>query len=66
MQPIIEDNFKGIAELTGKLDESMKAKEAERRAFKDKHGIMTQEERDAAMKKQVREAEASAGNAIAQ
>ena len=41
----------------------MKAKEAERRAFKEKHGIMTQEERDAAMKKQVRDAEAATGKA---
>jgi hypothetical protein len=63
VQPIIEDNFKGINELTGKLDETMKAKEAERRAFKEKHGIMTQEERDAAMKKQVRDAEAATGKA---
>jgi hypothetical protein len=61
--PVIKDNFSGINELTTKLEESQKTKEAERRAFKEKHGIMTQEERDAAMKKQVRQAEATAGKA---
>jgi hypothetical protein len=43
------------------LDATQTSKEAERRAFKEKHGIMTQEEREAAMKKQVRDAEAAAG-----
>jgi hypothetical protein len=33
-----------------KLDLSLKAKDNERRTYKEKHGIMTQEEREAAMK----------------
>lgn len=35
-----------------KLDESLKTKDAERKAYKEKHGIMTQEEREAMMKRQ--------------
>jgi hypothetical protein len=38
--------------LLVKLDESLKTKDAERKAYKEKHGIMTQEEREAIMKKQ--------------
>ena len=38
----------------------MKARDIERKQFKEQHGIMTQEERDSAMKRQVREAEAEA------
>ena len=60
IKPIIEDNLKGITELVGKLDETMKARDIERKQFKEQHGIMTQEERDSAMKRQVREAEAQA------
>ncbi len=37
------------------MDETIKSKDAERRAYKDKHGIMTQEEREAAMKNQARQ-----------
>lgn len=33
-----------------KLDESLKQKDNERRIYKEKHGIMTQEEREAMMK----------------
>eukprot|EP01031_Cornospumella_fuschlensis_P038307 gene38307-46550_t len=41
-----------IVELLKKLDESLKTKDAERRAYKEKHGIMTQEEREAMLKNQ--------------
>jgi len=34
------------------LDESLKSKDGERKAYKEKHGIMTQEEREAVMKRQ--------------
>jgi hypothetical protein len=38
--------------LITKLDLSLKSKDAERKAYKDKHGIMTQEEREAMLKRQ--------------
>lgn len=41
-----------LKELLVKLDESLKQKDAERKAYKEKHGIMTQEEREAMLKKQ--------------
>ena len=41
-----------IKELITKLEESLQKRDAERRKYKDQHGIMTQEEREAAMKKQ--------------
>jgi hypothetical protein len=65
--PIVESNYSGISEVLAKLDATLKTKDAERKGFKEKHGIMTQEERDAAMKRQVREAEtqAAAGKAAA-
>jgi prefoldin subunit 2 len=44
--------FLQLKELLVKLDESLKTKDAERKAYKEKHGIMTQEEREAIMKKQ--------------
>jgi hypothetical protein len=37
-----------------KLDQSLKAKDTERKAYKEKHGIMTQEERERMMKNQAR------------
>jgi prefoldin subunit 2 len=65
--PIVESNFVGIAEVLAKLDSTLKTKDEDRKAFKEKHGIMTQEERDSAMKRKVREAEitAAAGKAAA-
>jgi hypothetical protein len=41
-----------LKELLVKLDESLKTKDAQRKAYKEKHGIMTQEERENMMKKQ--------------
>jgi hypothetical protein len=34
-----------------KLDETLKSKDKDRKAFKEKHGIMTQDERNAMMKR---------------
>lgn len=45
-----------LLELIQKLDASLKIKDSERRAYKDKHGIMTQEERDARLKAQAQAA----------
>eukprot|EP01040_Poterioochromonas_malhamensis_P019704 gene19704-23344_t len=50
--PTVSQNFEGIKELLGKLDESLKEKDEERRQYKEKYGIMTQEEREAMMKNQ--------------
>eukprot|EP01031_Cornospumella_fuschlensis_P038188 gene38188-46400_t len=50
--PAVSQNYEGIVELLKKLDESLKTKDAERRAYKEKHGIMTQEEREAMLKNQ--------------
>jgi len=50
--PIVTQNYEGIKDIIGKLDASLKTKDNERRAYKDKHGIMTQEEREAMMKQQ--------------
>jgi hypothetical protein len=41
-----------LKELLAKLDESLKQKDGERKAYKEKHGIMTQEEREAMLKNQ--------------
>mmetsp|Transcript_4620 Transcript_4620/g.5057 ORF Transcript_4620/g.5057 Transcript_4620/m.5057 type:complete len:128 (+) Transcript_4620:78-461(+) len=50
--PAVSQNYEGIKELLVKLDESLKQKDNERRVYKEKHGIMTQEEREAMMKNQ--------------
>ena len=50
--PTVSQNFEGIKELLVKLDESLKQKDEERRQYKEKYGIMTQEEREAMMKNQ--------------
>lgn len=65
--PIVESNFVGIAEVLTKLDGTLKTKDEARKTFKETHGIMTQEERDAGMKRKIREAEiaAAAGKAAA-
>lgn len=44
--PLVNNNFEGIKELITTLDNNLKAKDAERRAYKEKHQIMTQEERE--------------------
>ena len=48
---MVKNNLEGISTILTKLDESLKEKDAERKAYKEKHGIMTQEERDNEMKK---------------
>lgn len=50
-----------LQELLKKLDESLKSKDAERKAYKEKHGIMTQEEREAMMKRQAKHIPNKAG-----
>eukprot|EP01039_Chlorochromonas_danica_P001799 gene1797-1965_t len=50
--PTVSQNYEGLQELLKKLEESLKSKDSERRAYKEKYGIMTQEERDAMMKNQ--------------
>lgn len=49
--PIVSQNHDGITELLEKLDATLKGKDAERLAYKNTHGIMTQDEREAAQKK---------------
>lgn len=44
--PDLSKNYDGLKELLGKLDETLKTKDKERLAYKEKHGIMTQEERE--------------------
>ena len=58
--PLIKDNLSGISTILQKLDGSLKEKDAERKAYKEKHGIMTQEERENEMKRQQRMAEREA------
>eukprot|EP00428_Durinskia_dybowskii_P078974 CAMPEP_0170355126 /NCGR_PEP_ID=MMETSP0117_2-20130122/479_1 /TAXON_ID=400756 /ORGANISM="Durinskia baltica, Strain CSIRO CS-38" /LENGTH=124 /DNA_ID=CAMNT_0010609149 /DNA_START=53 /DNA_END=427 /DNA_ORIENTATION=+ len=50
--PAVQQNYEGLKELLSKLDETLKTKDAERKVYKEKHGIMTQEERENMMKKQ--------------
>lgn len=50
--PVVASNFDGIKQILETLDATLKDKDAERKAYKEKHGIMTQEEREAVMKKQ--------------
>ena len=45
-----------IKEILVKLEENLKVKDAERKAYKEKHGIMTQEERDAMNRARARNA----------
>mmetsp|Transcript_25546 Transcript_25546/g.35130 ORF Transcript_25546/g.35130 Transcript_25546/m.35130 type:complete len:126 (-) Transcript_25546:127-504(-) len=52
VQPAVTQNYEGLKELLEKLEQSLKAKDNERRVYKEKHGIMTQDEREAAMKNQ--------------
>ena len=58
--PLIKDNLSGISTILQKLDGTLKEKDAERKAYKEKHGIMTQEERENEMKRQQRMAEREA------
>jgi hypothetical protein len=45
------DYSQQIKEMLLKLEETLKIKDFDRKAFKEKHGIMTQDERNALMKK---------------
>ena len=48
--PSVSTNYEGIKEICSTLENTLKNKDAEQRAFKEKHQIMTQEERERAMK----------------
>jgi len=50
--PDVEKNYAGLKELITKLEATLKEKDAERLVYKEKHGIMTQEEREQMMKQQ--------------
>lgn len=52
--PIVETNYEGIKELISKLEENLKGKDQERNKYKNDHGIMTQDEREAKMKSEQR------------
>ena len=41
-----------IKEVIEKIEQTLKVKDAERRQYKEKHGILTQEEREAMQKQQ--------------
>ena len=49
--PIVTANFDGIKQILETLESNLKSKDAERKAYKEKHGILTQDEREAMMKK---------------
>jgi large-conductance mechanosensitive channel len=44
--------FSQIKEILVKLDANLQTKDAERKAYKEQHGIMTQEEREAMLRRQ--------------
>jgi len=52
--PQIAQNYEGITQILEKLNDTLKNKDAERKAYKEKHGIMTQEEKQAFLKRQER------------
>ena len=52
LPPHIHILISQIQEVIDVLDTQLKAKDAERRVFKDKHGILTQEEREAVARQQ--------------
>lgn len=60
VQPIVEQNYEGIKDLIVKLDETLKAKDAERLKYKEEHGIMTEQERALAQQQQRRQIPGSA------
>ena len=55
--PQISQTYEGIVQILAQLDSTLKNKDAERKAYKEQHGIMTQEEKEAILKRQAREQE---------
>ena len=55
--PQIAQNYEGITQILEKLNDTLKNKDTERKAYKEKHGIMTQEEKQAFLKRQERESQ---------
>jgi prefoldin subunit 2 len=54
--PPVQANFDGISQLVTTIDANLKKKDLDTKEFKQKHGIMTQSEREALMKGQQRAA----------
>lgn len=52
--PIVSQNLSGITQIIETLQSNLKKKDMETKAFKDKHQIMTQQEREARMRAQQR------------
>jgi len=50
--PQITANFEGIVQILEKLNDQLKMKDAERKAWKEKYNIMTQEEKENILKRQ--------------
>ena len=50
--PAVTQHYDGIKDVLEQLEISLKSKDTERKAYKEKHGIMTQEERERTMKQQ--------------
>ena len=50
--PLVTNNYTGIQQLIATLKTNLDLKDAERKAFKEKQGIMTQEEREMMMRSQ--------------
>eukprot|EP01006_Ploeotia_vitrea_P067686 TRINITY_DN98095_c0_g1_i1.p1 TRINITY_DN98095_c0_g1~~TRINITY_DN98095_c0_g1_i1.p1 ORF type:complete len:130 (+),score=7.25 TRINITY_DN98095_c0_g1_i1:127-516(+) len=50
VSPVVADNFEGIKKLIESLQTTLNTKDADRLKYKQKHGIMTQQEREITMK----------------
>ena len=50
--PQITANFEGIVQILEKLNDQLKMKDVERKAWKEKYNIMTQEEKENILKRQ--------------
>jgi len=50
--PSVKENYEGICKLISVVEEQIGKKDSERLQYKDKHQIMSQEEREAALRAQ--------------
>jgi prefoldin subunit 2 len=55
LQPIVEQHYEGIKDLINKLEDTLKGRDLERLAYKEEHGIMTEQERALAQQQQKRQ-----------
>ena len=60
--PIVQINYDGIKELIVKLESNLATKDSERNDYKIKHGIMSQDEREAKMRADQRLSQAMKAN----